>query len=207
MKSLFRFYKNNTLHSTGRTVILNNLYRVAGFAVVADEVRSLAQRSAQAARETASRIEDSIARSNRGVEISAKVAGSLGEMVHKTREVDSLVNGIARASQEQSNGIGELKGAVGKISEVTQSTAGHADESATGARDLMHQTATLRETVDQLNVFVGLNAVVASAPAAVAPVAAPTKPKRATPVQAAAVIRPQVTVRHAATASDKDFWS
>jgi methyl-accepting chemotaxis protein len=128
----------------------------AGFAVVADEVRSLAQRSAQAARETANRIEDSIKKSNRGVEISAKIAGSLGEMVQKSREVDALVSAIAEASQEQCAGIDELKQAVGQISEVTQSAAGHADESASGARELNHQTASLRETVDSLNAFVGL---------------------------------------------------
>ncbi len=145
----------------------------AGFAVVADEVRSLAQRSAQAARETAGRIEDSIAKSNRGVEISAKVAGSLGEMVLKSREVDTLVNGIAQASLEQSTGISELKQAVGQISDVTQSTAGHADESAKGARELMLQTTSLRETVDQLNVFVGLRAAAVTEVAHVSTPAAP----------------------------------
>jgi methyl-accepting chemotaxis protein len=129
----------------------------AGFAVVADEVRNLAQRSAQAARETANRIEDSIKKSNRGVEISAKIAGSLGEMVQKSREVDTLVSAIAQASQEQCSGIAELKQAVGQISEVTQSAAGHADESASGARELNQQTATLRNTVENLNAFVGLS--------------------------------------------------
>ena len=128
----------------------------AGFAVVADEVRSLAQRSAQAARETADRIEDSIKKSNRGVEISAKIAGSLGEMVQKSREVDTLVSAIAHASQEQCSGIVELKQAVEQISEVTQSAAVHADESATGAKDLNLQTGSLRETVESLNAFVGL---------------------------------------------------
>ena len=62
-----------------------------GFAVVAEEVRSLAQRSAQAARETAEKIEDSIQKSNRGAEINSKVAGRLQEIVVKAREVDELV--------------------------------------------------------------------------------------------------------------------
>ena len=69
-------------------------------------------------------------------------------MVQKSREVDALVSAIAQASQEQCSGIDELKQAVGQISEVTQSAAGHADESASGARDLNLQTATLREKVD-----------------------------------------------------------
>ena len=137
----------------------------AGFAVVADEVRSLAQRSAQAARETANRIEDSITKSNRGVEISAKIAGSLGEMVRKSRDVDSLVSAIARASQDQVGAIGDLKQAVAQISDVTQSAAAHADETATGARDLNQQTATLHDTVESLNEFVGLSRHASGAPA------------------------------------------
>ena len=187
----------------------------AGFAVVADEVRSLAQRSAQAARETANRIEDSIARSNRGVEISAKVAASLGEMVQKTREVDALVNGIARASQEQRTGIVELKQAVAQISEVTQSAAAHSDESATGARELTQQAASLRESVDQLNIFVGLQpATIEPAGFAFAeepPPAAPAPAARPAPVAAPAV-RPVLSAAPtpeltAASPAAKDFWN
>ncbi len=79
----------------------------AGFAVVADEVRSLAQRSAQAARETADKIEDSINKSANGVQISAKVAASLREIVGKARQVDSIIAEIAQASSEQNGGIGQ----------------------------------------------------------------------------------------------------
>src|SRR5438876_1398291 len=69
-----------------------------GFAVVADEVRNLAQRSAQAARETAERIEDSIKKSDHGVQISAKVEQGLQEIVTKARQVDELVAQIAAYS-------------------------------------------------------------------------------------------------------------
>lgn len=127
----------------------------AGFAVVAEEVRALAQRSAQAARETAEKIEDSMTKSQRGVDISARVGTSLGEMVQKCREVDQLIGGIARASQEQSAGISELKSAVNNINEVTQTTAAAADLSASGAQELIQQAARLGEAVEQMNAYVG----------------------------------------------------
>jgi methyl-accepting chemotaxis protein len=73
-----------------------------GFAVVADEVRSLAQRSAQAARETAAKIEGAIAKTGEGVQISGPVAKGLQEIVEKIRQVDELVAEVASASKEQS---------------------------------------------------------------------------------------------------------
>src|ERR1700690_849794 len=75
-----------------------------GFAVVADEVRNLAQRSAQAAKGTAAKIEGAIAKSEQGVEISAKVTKTLGEILAKIREADGLVSAVAGASREQTEG-------------------------------------------------------------------------------------------------------
>jgi Methyl-accepting chemotaxis protein (MCP) signalling domain len=79
-----------------------------GFAAVAEEVRSLAQRSAQAAKDTACRIDDSVIRSQRGVQISEKVEHSFVEIVDKARRVDELVGEIATASTEQSQDIGKV---------------------------------------------------------------------------------------------------
>ena len=76
-----------------------------GFAVVADEVRNLAQRSAQAAKETAAKIEGAIGKTAQGVEISAKVAQALNDIVAKVRQVDELVAEVASASREQTQGI------------------------------------------------------------------------------------------------------
>ena len=87
----------------------------AGFAVVADEVRNLAQRCAQAAKETASKIEDSVQKSTNGVEISAKVAISLQEIVSKTRQVDELAGEVATTSVEQSQGIEQVNTAVSHV--------------------------------------------------------------------------------------------
>ena len=125
-----------------------------GFAVVADEVRSLAQRSAQAAKETAEKIEDSIRKSANGVELSGKVTESLGQIVGKARQVDELVAEIATASREQSQGIDQVNTAVTQMDKVTQTNAASAEESASASEELNAQAATLRELVGELQKMV-----------------------------------------------------
>jgi len=98
----------------------------AGFAVVADEVRNLAQRSAQAAHETSEQIEDSIRKSQQGVEISQKVSSSLQEILVKARQVDELIAAIAAASSEQSQGIEQVNAAITQMDKVTQANAASA---------------------------------------------------------------------------------
>ncbi len=126
-----------------------------GFAVVADEVRNLAQRSAQAARETADKIQDCITRSQNGVEISAKVAASLKEIVEKARTVDELLGHIAAASAEQSQGITQVNTAVNQLDQVTQTNAGSAEENAGAAENLNTQAAALKSDVGALARLVG----------------------------------------------------
>ncbi len=126
----------------------------AGFAVVADEVRSLAQRSAQAARETADKIADSVSKSERGVAISGKVAAGLQEIVAKARQVDELVAEIAAASKEQSQGISQVNTAISQMDKVTQSNAASAEESASAAEELNAQAETLRAAVKDLERLV-----------------------------------------------------
>ncbi|MCX6955063.1 MAG: methyl-accepting chemotaxis protein [Verrucomicrobia bacterium] len=145
-----------------------------GFAVVAEEVRSLAQRSAQAAKETAEKIEDSIQKSGRGVELSAKVAGSLSLIVEKARQVDTLIAGIATASSEQTQGISQVLTAVTQMDSVTQGTAATAEESAAAAEALNAQARSLDEAVSELQRLVGGTAATAGQPAA-ATTTAPAK--------------------------------
>lgn len=121
-----------------------------GFAVVAEEVRNLAQRSAQAARETAEKIEDSIGKSEQGVAISTKVAASLQEILAKARGVDDLVAEIATSSKEQSQGIDQITTAVTQMDKVTQSTAASAEESASASEELNAQAETLKGAVHEL---------------------------------------------------------
>jgi methyl-accepting chemotaxis protein len=125
-----------------------------GFAVVAEEVRNLAQRSAESAKETASRIEDSVTRSAHGVAICNKVAVTLGEIVGKARQVDTLVAEIALASNEQTQGIEQVNTAVSQMDKVTQSNAAGAEESAAAAEQLNAQAVVLQDSVAGLLALV-----------------------------------------------------
>jgi len=140
-----------------------------GFAVVAEEVRNLAQRSANAARETTGRIEDAVAKAQRGAELSAKVAAGLSDVVGKAREVDALVTNIAGTAQEQASGINELKRAMHEINNVTQATAASAEHGASGARDLTAHAALLADSVGSLNACVGSTSGLAAAAPLVSP--------------------------------------
>jgi methyl-accepting chemotaxis protein len=127
----------------------------AGFAVVAEEVRALAQRSAQSARETAEKIETAIQKSEQGVQISSKVASSLGEILDKASQVDSLVAEIAQASVEQSNGIEQVNNAVSQLDKVTQSNAASAEETAEAAAELSSHATAMDGNVLELMRLIG----------------------------------------------------
>jgi methyl-accepting chemotaxis protein len=126
-----------------------------GFAVVADEVRNLAQRCAQAAKETAGKIEGAITKTGQGVEITTKVADALNEIVTKVRQVDELVTEVAGASREQTDGIAQINVAVGQMDKVTQSNAATAEESAAAAEELNSQAEVMKQSVAELLQLVG----------------------------------------------------
>jgi len=126
-----------------------------GFAVVADEVRNLAQRSAQAAKETAAKIEGAISNTTRGVELSGKVATTLHDIVAKAREMDELAAEVANASREQTQGIMQINQAVGQMDKVTQGNAASAEESAAAAHELNSQSQTMRQAVTELFQLIG----------------------------------------------------
>lgn len=126
-----------------------------GFAVVAEEVRSLARRSADAARETGAKIEDCVAKSNQGANISGRVAASLAEIVGKTRQLDGLVAEIAGASREQGQGISQVNSAISQMDQVTQTNAAAAEESASAAEELSSQASSVDAAVRELANLVG----------------------------------------------------
>ena len=130
----------------------------AGFAVVADEVRNLAQRSAQAAREIAGKIEVAVSRTTRGVEISQRVLQNLSGITVKIREVDQLMGEVATASREQSQGVSQVNTAVTQMDKVVQSNAASAEESAAAATELAAQSDALRQLVEDLLQLVGSDA-------------------------------------------------
>jgi len=126
----------------------------AGFAIVAEEVRNLAQRSATAAKETGSKIEDSLGKTTQGVEISRKVGDSLSEIAQKIRLVDDLAGQVAAAAAEQSRGLTQINKAVSEIDQITQSNAASAEESASAAEELNAQSEVMRDSVAKLDALI-----------------------------------------------------
>ncbi len=127
----------------------------AGFAVVADEVRALAQRSAIAARETADKIDGAIVKTTQGVEISEKVALSLGQIVERVRQVDQLITDVSTASGEQTIGVSQINTTVGQMDKVVQGAASTAEETAAAAEELHGQAGAMRDSVTELVRLLG----------------------------------------------------
>jgi methyl-accepting chemotaxis protein len=121
-----------------------------GFAVVAEEVRNLAQRSAQAARETSSLIAESQQRANEGVEASGKVGARLTEIAAGVETLNTLVREVAAASRQQATGVEQITGAVGQIERVTQAAASNAEQTSAAAEELSTQAQALRQAVSHL---------------------------------------------------------
>ncbi|MFT4542376.1 MAG: methyl-accepting chemotaxis protein [Planctomycetota bacterium] len=119
----------------------------AGFAVVAEEVRSLAMRSAEAAQDTATKIEAATKRAEHGGGIALRVTEALAEIVDSTEGVHTILEDIASASRQQTIGINQVSEGVRSVDEVTQLTARSAEELATTSQDSARQSASLRKLV------------------------------------------------------------
>ncbi len=126
-----------------------------GFAVVADEVRNLAQRSAQAAKDTAALIEESIQKSGEGRNRLDHVAEAIRRITDSSMAVKTLVDEINLGSHEQARGIEEISKAIVQIEQVTQKTAAAAQESAAASEQLAAQSHTFADSVGELQLMVG----------------------------------------------------
>jgi methyl-accepting chemotaxis protein/methyl-accepting chemotaxis protein-1 (serine sensor receptor) len=125
-----------------------------GFAVVADEVRNLAQRCAQAAKDTASLIEESLGKSHEGMSNLDHVAEAIRSITESSAKMKVLVDEVNLGSQEQERGIEQIAKAIVQMEQVTQKNAANAEESASASEELSGQAETMRAVVGQLQALV-----------------------------------------------------
>jgi methyl-accepting chemotaxis protein len=124
-----------------------------GFAVVAAEVRSLSSRSAEAAKEIRTLIQDSVSRVADGTKLVDQSGQTLGEIVAAVKKVTDIVSEIAAASQEQATGIDQVNKAVTSMDEVTQQNAALVEQAASGAQALLEQARGLQCVMEKYRVI------------------------------------------------------
>ncbi len=161
-----------------------------GFAVVAEEVRNLAMRSAEAAKNTAGMIEESVTASKNGVSISVEVGKMLQEITGSATKVNQLIGEMAAASGEQARGIEQVSTAVAQMDQVTQSNAASAEESASASEEMASQAQQVAGVVQELIALVS-GAAHSAAPAA-------HTPTKARPAAAAMKSKPRATAKPSA---------
>ncbi|MBS1796140.1 MAG: HAMP domain-containing protein [Acidobacteria bacterium] len=129
-----------------------------GFAVVAEEVRNLAMRSAEAAKNTARLIDDSVRNTEEGVTLNKEVSVRLEEINGHIEKVNAVVTEIVDASEQQNNGIGQITTATEQISLLTQQNAANSEESAGASEELSAQSEEMLTLIGTFNLIGGTNA-------------------------------------------------
>ena len=130
----------------------------AGFAVVADEVRNLAMRAAEAAKNTAGLIEQTIDRTKQGRQLVGRTDAAFQDVAANAAKVAELVAEMAAASSDQAKGIEQVNRAITEMDKVTQASAATAEESAAASEELSGQSQTMLGHVDGLVRIVGSSA-------------------------------------------------
>ncbi len=123
-----------------------------GFAVVADEVKNLAQKSAEAAKETTSMIENSINKVEDGTKIANETAVALSRIVDDIEKVANLIKSIAVASNEQAVGIEQINQGIVQVTQVVQANSAASEESAAASEELSGQAELLRQLVSRFKL-------------------------------------------------------
>ena len=125
-----------------------------GFMVVAEQVKNLAQKSAEAAKETSSLIENAITNIGHGNRIGGEVAENLKKAVDEAEKVNKILSEVNTASKEQLKGANQVTKATEQINSVVQATASSSEELASAGEELLSQAESSNEIVEQLNILV-----------------------------------------------------
>lgn len=126
-----------------------------GFAVVAEEVRNLAMRSADAARNTTTLIQQSVQRGENGVRIASEVSEALRQITEANREVTEVIAEIASAGTQQASGVETINKSIADLDKITQQNAATAQQSAAAGQQLRTQSDHLASVVSELTLLVG----------------------------------------------------
>jgi methyl-accepting chemotaxis protein len=118
-----------------------------GFAVVAEEVRNLAAKSAEAAKDTGTLIENSIEKANLGLSIATDTSESLGKIVDGINRSADIISQIARSSEEQSAAIAQINTGIDQVAQVVQMNSATAEESAAASEQMSSQSDMLAQTI------------------------------------------------------------
>ena len=123
--------------------------------MVAGEVRSLAKRSAEAASEIKTLIGASVEKVEAGTRQVTEAGATIGEIVANAQKISALIHHITTAANEQSQGIGQVNGAVGELDQMTQQNAALVEESAAAAQSLKDQAEKLAGVVATFRLSAG----------------------------------------------------
>ncbi|MFO1217089.1 MAG: methyl-accepting chemotaxis protein [Burkholderiaceae bacterium] len=174
-----------------------------GFAVVAGEVRSLAQRSAEAAKEIKTLITGSVAQVEQGTALADEAGAAMQEIVASIKRVSDIVNEISAAASEQSTGVGQVEQAISQMDQATQQNAALVEQSAAAADSLRTQAQQLVQSVAVFRIAHG-----AAAPPPARPSAAAAGPaRRAAPPATPAPRQAAVKSKAAAVEAGTDDWA
>jgi len=170
-----------------------------GFSVVAQEVRKLAQRSAEAAKDIKTLIDDSVNRIDAGSRLAAESSDSLTKIVASVAEVSSIVTEIATASNEQSNGITQVNRAVEQMDSVTQRNAAQVEQTAAATTTMSRQAEDMMALMDFFKVDSASQWQPVASQSAVAPMTSQ-------PVTATRASAPVYTTSTSSTSAGDDEW-